>query len=367
MYMQLSDRGKKMVILLLLFFCSVLAAIYYFAYMPFARKLAVLQKDVQQLQSSCKDTREKIKNREKILADSKYVKYELKNIREMFPDDLLQDKVLSILQDFQDGTEIIFSHITFAEDVAPFPASGKSEHTVANRQDSAKDKQAEQCAGIQMLVKVQYRDPLHHIMDLINGMNNYKDKIGITRITVSDVENGGGQGELELIFYGIHDNSSEEENDAVENSGTIIKNQYFQAQPFDFYLLLSPYGTEVPSVLMEKCKGTNSKIFSDHNALTDVELHLMEQNGKYYYKYRTDMGHFPEGEGRFMEFIPFLNEAIIMRIYSKPRVDSGDQAGANLQIYNDTDKNLRIRINGGQDGARAHIDKRSGSITIEDD
>lgn len=116
----------------------------------------------------------------------------------------------------------------------------------------------------------------------------------------------------------------------------------------DFIASVKPTASDLPTIMMGKANDDlrTSYVYADSNSIENVEMVLTQDGDKYYYKYKTSKGTFPDNyDSLGAEFVP-ASKNIVLDILSRSRLDANDNSGIRLKIVNKTDKLLNVNISG---------------------
>ncbi|MDU7887248.1 MAG: hypothetical protein E7J47_13000, partial [Clostridium perfringens] len=115
----------------------------------------------------------------------------------------------------------------------------------------------------------------------------------------------------------------------------------------DFLMTVRPINSDLPTIVLGKSDDKDKKTYlnNDENSVSNIEMYISGDNGKYYYKYKVEGKSYPtKFEGNGEEFKPNGND-INFEIFSEKRVNKDDKSGANIKIVNSSDKEVNLIIN----------------------
>lgn len=239
-----------------------------------------------------------------------------------------------------------------------------------------------------MSLSINFIGTYKNLMEFIKSIEGYSKRIVVSNLKISQGATDQVTGTMQLELYAIPKISDEDKaffkwdfnntygkgnpfDGAVEGNGVassiedIGKN--VKQPTYDFVMSLRPISSELPTVILGRGNDSsrNTYVYGDNPQTENVEMYFMKKDGKYYYKYKTSRNSYPEqyngdGEG----FTP-ANDNINFKIYSLRRKDDSDKSGANIKLYNNTDKTVSITIET-DDSARprAVISGQGGNIEI---
>ncbi len=133
----------------------------------------------------------------------------------------------------------------------------------------------------------------------------------------------------------------------------------------DFYIILKPFISDLPTVSIGKYPYRYSEIYVKSQAPEKVSIFIKEENDKYYYRYENSMDSYPKGNDTWEEFTPYKDN-LVLSILSMKRLNQKDQSGIILNINNSTKKQLNLKIyNDDPNNPRVKIDTQNGLIRVE--
>ena len=135
----------------------------------------------------------------------------------------------------------------------------------------------------------------------------------------------------------------------------------------DFMVGVKSSASELPTVIIGKANDElrTTYAYGDGNNDINAEMILTQIDGKYYYKYKTNIDKIPANYNDLgNEFVP-NTENIVLSILSESRVTSNDKSGLKLKIINNTDKLVKVDISGDDiSEPRISIDGDSKNISV---
>ena len=200
--------------------------------------------------------------------------------------------------------------------------------------------------------------------DAVKYFNNFRRNVIISSLSVNALEGDKYSVNMALDFYFVPNVEGEESefikwdttdgagmyNPFVPGSSTVNISEILSEKPQDFTITLSAETSDMPTVIVGKYGDASRKTYAyeNENAPMDVTVELTEENGMYYYKYKTNSDAYPkfqEGEEETIgEIFTPKDTDIKIKIYSSKRVDKEDMAGINLTIKNNTSKKVQIDV-----------------------
>ncbi|MGV8983344.1 hypothetical protein [Clostridium sp.] len=213
-----------------------------------------------------------------------------------------------------------------------------------------------------MQVTLNFKGKYDELIKFIDQVENYEKKIIVSNVNLAAGEGSEVSGNIILEFYGVPkliDNDDfkwdykapkGKENPFVGGSSgatSIAKVAEKNITSFDFEMTAKPSSSDLPTVILGKSKDTNrtTYIYGDNDGIEEVKVNLVENAGKYFFKYSTSSSAYPAGNSIGQEFSP-LGDKINLIIYSTKRNSKEDLSGVNLKISNGTNKKVFVKILG---------------------
>lgn len=232
-----------------------------------------------------------------------------------------------------------------------------------------------------MTIGINFKGTFDNVMTFIDEVTNFDKRIIIKNISLTADESNLA-GNLTLEFYAVPKFSQEEDSEYLKWD---FKNQYGKINPFfdnstaksevtvetkrsyDFSMNVVPISSDLPTVILGKTKDSTKKsyVISDNAGIENVEISLTQAGGKYYYKYKNGKEAYPKDfSGKGADFTP-IGDTINLSVFSCVRNSGEDIAGANVKIYNNTDKEVIVDIKyDDKDKPRVNVIKESGKIAV---
>ena len=402
--MKLSEKDKKLLVLLLLI--VVLCVLYFFVYSPLSKKISALREEVQKLETDLSILNDKSVQNDELKAKEKFIRYQLEHLNTLLPPDILQERVIIILNELKNASGVQLKNVSFSEVTTILSDEAQKEQDNSEEQsllgqiipsDSEGEKQEEtqdaqgiaDNTGIKMTVRASYVASYQQIKKFLALVAGYENKISVTDITFAKGEGNNVTGNLSVTFYGFKDSTQKlpewetstktgkdnpfESPAGLEEVETVVPEEEESSEEnaesvslYDFYLILNPVTDDAPAVILGKSKSIGSEIYADGNRFFDVDFHVEERNGRYFYKYSTGSASYPADFNSDLEFSPVDSRGVILKIISKKPVIPQDAAGVNLNIYNNTGNKLIIDMNKEQWNSRVNINVKKGAISVEE-
>lgn len=256
-----------------------------------------------------------------------------------------------------------------------------------------------------MQVTFNFKGGYDELTIFINQVEDYNKKIVINDIKLTGTDGSNVSGTIILDFYGVpklkdvdelkweykapsgsgnpfvgsstslqgtkqvttNNTESVQENNDVNNTNEITtKTPDNKITVSDFIMTAKPIKANLHTVTVQKSKDESkqSYLYSDNEKIEQVEFYFTKVGAKYFYKYKTGLGSYPENFSNPIEFVP-NGEKIILDIVSQKRGLDSDLSGVNIKITNDTDNEVSVNIlDDDKNKPRVKVIKEKGSISV---
>lgn len=221
-----------------------------------------------------------------------------------------------------------------------------------------------------MKATLNFKGSYDNVYLLIKNIENYGRKIYISSLSISGISNEvSGTMSLEFLSipkfadmdtdyykwdfnnpYGKQNPFAAGDSKIVgsdsKTNATIEQASKPQENVKDFSMSVRSINSDLPAIMLGKYNDTERKsyIYADNNKVENIELYFIEQNGKFYYKYKTDKSSYPKQyNGNGIEFKP-SNDNISITVFSNKRTSDTDQVGVNLRVINKTSKCIDVIV-----------------------
>lgn len=139
------------------------------------------------------------------------------------------------------------------------------------------------------------------------------------------------------------------------SEGSIINN-------YDLALTLSSQASDLSAVVLGRRGIVSSQRSVNENAMTDVVIVVEGSDGLYTLSYAVGGEIYPSAE-EGVSFNP--GQSFDLIVYSSPRTDGNDRAGARVSIINNSDMTLNVRVlNDDESDPRFQLGDCSGSVNV---
>ncbi|MEG0307764.1 MAG: hypothetical protein RR636_07470 [Clostridium sp.] len=212
----------------------------------------------------------------------------------------------------------------------------------------------------QMKVSVSFTGTYSNVMKFVELVSKYGRLIAMPNITLTSSGAEDVSGSLDLEFYSIPKVSDEDseylkwpatekygkENPFLEGSGALSTSKISKKDGYSLLMSLKSSSSDLPSITIGKSDDSakESYIYSDENEKIDVEIEVIEDSGKYYFKYKTPKSTYPYDYTKVGTEIKETEGNIEIGIYSSVRIDINDKVAANVKVVNKTNKKVAVTI-----------------------
>ena len=236
--------------------------------------------------------------------------------------------------------------------------------TDKKKTEDGKDKKPEEIYNLnQMIVSLSLNGTYDNVMKFMKSIEENPKHINILNFNLSAQSDGNVSANMNIQLVAIPkiDASKEEFTTADEKygkenpfsgasavgAGTIENELENSKVKNDFLMTVRPINSDLPTIVLGKADDKDKKTYlnNDENSVSNIEMCISGDNGKYYYKYKVEGKSYPtKFEGNGEEFKPNGND-ISFEIFSEKRVNNDDKSGANIKIVNSSDKEVNLIIN----------------------
>ncbi|MFH0320725.1 hypothetical protein [Clostridium perfringens] len=236
--------------------------------------------------------------------------------------------------------------------------------TDKKKNEDKKNKKQEEIYNLnQMTVSLSVNGTYANVMKFIKSIEENPKHINILNFNLSAQTDGNVSANMNIQLVAIPkiDASKEEFTTADEKygkenpfsgasvvgTGTIENELENSKVKNDFLMTVRPINSDFPTIVLGKSGDKDKKTYlnNDENSVSNIEMYISGDNGKYYYKYKVEGKSYPtKFEGNGEEFKPNGND-INFEIFSEKRVNKDDKSGANIKIVNSSDKEVNLIIN----------------------
>lgn len=384
--------------ILVVFVLSLLVGVSYYQFYYTKQKLKIEELNEEKVQYALKVDKLKatIKNIPKKESDIKILNAKIKDTTVKFYPKIIQEKLILEIDKLMTSSNIIGT-ISFSDIVSGQDSKKDEEGKESNSDDmgmvaseinaAVKDKKNQGAKGLEsMKLTIGFKGKYTDVLKFIKSVDEYSKKIAFTNISLSQTAVNEVSGSMALSFYAVPKIDDEDAEyfkwdlnnpygklnmfDTTQTvvSGESIEKAVTKEKAYDFLMSLKPIQSDLPTVVLGKAKDNERKsyVYADNSKEEKVEIYISEEDGRYYFKYKTSRGSYPISyEGKGEEFIP-VDGSISLKVYSNKRLSENDEASADIQVYNKTNKTLNIIVEGDDSSKpRAKITANAGSIEVK--
>lgn len=234
----------------------------------------------------------------------------------------------------------------------------------------------------QMRASIGYRGDYQDIVHFLKSVESFDKKIIIKNLSMVKNEDESLSGRIDLDFYVIPKILSEDLQDKEYFSWN-IRNPYGKDNPFtpfhgytapalgnhyDFIMMVRPVTPDLSTVILGKFMDLTGKsyIYGDNPNFEEVEFQILQEDGKYYFKYKTQYESYPVDYKNHMVAFQPSGTQVTLKIMSTPRKGDKDNSGVHLSAINKSNLILNIEIaNDDKRMPRVEIKNKAGNIAVK--
>lgn len=234
-----------------------------------------------------------------------------------------------------------------------------------------------------MKISMEFKGTYENFESFIKAMDNHQRDVIIGEVKLQGMGDNVS-GTLAMEFFAVPKIMDEDEN----YDDWPFENSYGKYNPFDmtskdyqseseaeeasdknydFVMSVKPLSSDLPTLTLGKSKDNSRStyIYSDRNVEENVEISIEKKDGKYFYKYKTSEKSYPENyDSDGISFEP-LERYISLKIFSTPKDGGTDSSGAKVTFINNTDKNVKIFVEGDdKDTPRVKVQAQGNGVDI---
>lgn len=389
------NKTEKM-LLSVLIFLLVIVGYYKFIFYPQRQKLNNLTLQKEEYNKKLQDVNKKISSKSQKDMDIKILNAKIKDMTiKLFPDiqeekfivdvdklltqsnlkgisftfsDIKSVPVEEIKEDTKDDKNSSLKNVVDEYNGAPVKKNTNT-NTNTNSSNSKKTDDKNKPSAQNISLGISFKGNYKDLIQFVKNVENYSKTIIISNLQISQDTTGGVMGNMQLEFYAIPKITDEDKdffkwdinnaygkenpfdapvtstsigtNSTIEEAGKVNKEE-----DFDFVMSVRAINSDLPTVMLGKAKDANKTtyVYADNPQIENIEVYFTKQGDKYYYKYKTSRDSYPaQFDGNGAEFTPSGGN-INFKIYSNKRINDSDVSGANIKIYNKTDKTVNVSV-----------------------
>ena len=226
--------------------------------------------------------------------------------------------------------------------------------TDKKKNEDKKNKKQEEIYNLnQMTVSLSVNGTYDNVMKFMKSIEENPKHINILNFNLSAQTDGNVSANMNIQLVAIPkiDASKEEFTTADEKygkenpfsgasvvgTGTIENELENSKVKNDFLMTVRPINSDLPTIVLGKSGDKDKKTYlnNDENSVSNIEMYISGDNGKYYYKYKVEGKSYPtKFEGNGEEFKPNGND-INFEIFSEKRVNKDDEKSPRVNVTTD--------------------------------
>jgi type IV pilus assembly protein PilO len=370
--MKINNREKILLLVLVLVIGAYL--FYNFVYLKNEEKLASLEQELNEKAATANELLNAVEREKELSFEFKSLNFEISDMSIPYLPEIDQEKVIIFFNKYFDNYDIDVSNINFTdvslvnveyssnsnnEKSEEYPLQNlKNQYLEKTGDEVAITEDSQSASAENMQLTFDFETNYYDLMDFIDALqtNQINFVLPNSNIASSEESTTTMTGTMQVSLYSIpklhdHENLEWEWNDLIEFGranpfylDNVVLNPYWTTR-YDFDMAVGPIQSDSPTVSLGLFNDStyNSYVYADTNEIENVELQFKQEGDKYFYKYKTLLGSYPDNYQFWIEFEP-INEFISMNVNSAARTSGDDQSGANIKIVNNTDKLFYINV-----------------------
>lgn len=382
MNLNLSERDKKL--LLFLAILCIICVPYFFIIQPYMDKNAALETEITELQSQKRYLTDLALNEAVYEEQTKEAVAETLEIMAKFPSDLPQEASILFIDNTEKTIPIKLHQVTFGEDVAAqLTSDAEAEQIQAVEQEMGYEsdqpvveEKSETVAisgdlnGLETETQFAFEAGYEEWKEFLDYIANYRDRMVITGMTATYTLDEV-VGNFTLKQYAIAGDGRLPVSILEPNLMHGTTNVFLKAAGIgnaksdaaDFFMMLSGPDADVDAVIVGQSNDAAETTYlsSDENLLQEVTVRFEGKDGQY-------VAHYEVGDESYSEEgVTFAKKgAIVFEIISSPRTGENDKVGARLNIVNNTDVTVSVKIlDDDAENPRLDIAEQTGVIALQ--
>lgn len=379
MSFQMSDRDKKLVMVVVA--VAIVAASYLLGFTKFNDLTMQYQAEANKLHATQKDLIEKTNNRAKYEKDTAEYKKQYNAVFANYGSSIDQSAYMDFLNKVEMITGVWIKGVTFSESTNIY-TFGKVRST--NPSAGGTTVYNTDLEGWKTTLTLSYEAEYAEWKSMIAYINNYYSKNSIESISMAyNSQEGTVTGTISLAAYSVTGSNRKyvaPEFNLPTGTDNIFNSSVFDSTKvdiedtngdyilsnYDLYILLNSAASDMDSVVMGKKSdlSNESVVTANSNAQLNVSVRFFGTAGNYRVQYTVGDKSYPvTNYDNGSEFEP--GNTMDMLIMSSPRIDASDTGYITLNVTNDSDMNLNIKIcNDDVKSSRVRITETKGEVSI---
>ena len=377
--LKISEKDKKLLLILLAF--AILACAYYFGYKNLTDLTQKYDQETSILKKKQIDLAQKNSNREKYVADTKNDQNTYSIIFSNYSNGTSQDASLAFINKLEmiTGSWIKSATLSDPSMIYTFGNVNSSNPSTSGAKVYSSDMQ-----GYKTTLTLTYEAKYDQWKNLIKFVNNYYSKNSIDSIAMSyNAVTGLVSGTMTLSTYAITGSQrpfTAPKIDSPTGTNNIFSSNVFDSNKadfidengeyilsdYDYFILLNSATSDVDSCIIGKKNDTSKEsIISENNNGTEgVTVRVAGSAGNYTIQYKLGNITYPAANyNNGISFTP--GNTLDLLIMSSPRVSDADKNTIKLNIVNDSDMTLNVKVcNDDTKDPRVKYEGKTGSVNI---
>ncbi len=385
--MKLTERDKKL--LLILAIVAILCLPYFFVIQPLLDKNSQLVKEISELQSEVNYQEQLAMMESEYETGAQQMADKSSQILARFPSDLPQEASILFIHNTEQMIPLSLYQVSFGDDVAAqLTSDAEAEQIDAVEEDMGEQtddaviqdntqetKLAGGLTGMQTETKLAFDAGYQQFKDFLKYILDYNDRMVITELEASySAEMDKVDGSFTLAQYALkadgRNSVSVLEPNMIQGTTNVFKQasgsfdeSMSEESAADFFVLLNQPDADVDSLVIGQSNDVTeaSYFVSSKNAKQSVTVTFTGEMGEYNANYKIGKSSYSKSG------IDFTKEGnIVLQIISSQRLDEGDKVAIDLNLVNDTDAILDVKIqNDDTEDPRVNIKGKTGNIIVE--
>jgi type IV pilus assembly protein PilO len=366
-------NGKEKILLLVLVLVIGAYLFYNFVYIKNEERLVSLEQEMNEKAATANELLNAVEREKELKFEFKSLNFEISDMSIPYLPQIDQEKVIVFFNKYFDNYDIDVNSINFSdvnlttveytnfsnqENNTEYPLHNLKNQYFETEEDVVLAEESFSATAENMQLTFDFETNYYDLMDFIDALqtNQINFVISNSNITSSDEIASTMTGTMQVSLYSIpklhdHENLEWAWNDIIEFGRAnpfyldgVVLNPYWTTR-YDLDMAVGPIQSDSPTVSIGLFNDTtyNSYVYADNNTVENIEIQFKQEGDKYFYKYKTLLGSYPDNYQFWIEFEP-SNEFISMNVTSTARTSEEDQSGANISIVNNTDKLFYINV-----------------------
>ena len=377
--LKISEKDKKLLLILLAF--VILTCAYYLGYKNLTDLTQKYNQEASTLKKKQTDLVQKNSNREKFISDTNNYKNTYNLIFSNYSNGTSQDASLAFISKLEmiTGSWIKSTTLSDTSMIYTFGNDNSTNPSASGLKVYSTDMQ-----GYKTTLTLTYEAKYDQWKNLIKFVNNYYSKNSIDSIAMSyNAVTGLVSGTMTLSTYAITgsqrpftapkiDSSTGTDNIFSSNafdsskSDLIDENGEYILSEYDYFILLNASTSDVDSCIIGKKDDASreSIISANSNTTEGVTVRVAGSVGNYTIQYKIGNTTYPAANyNNGVSFTP--GNTLDLLIMSSSRVSNSDLSTIKLNIVNDSDMTLNVKVcNDDSKNPRVKYEGKAGSVNI---